>query len=118
MDSRVKGRVLLTDIASDQFNHIETLKSRGGSLYLKVSKSEALKVTSSIGGRQSSKMHHSLHEQYLILFSNWSESLSELNQPIIVLLSVRYFNSIPLPHGCLDQEICFIVYNEHRKAHI
>lgn len=31
-------------------------------------------------------------------------------------LSVRYFNSIP--HGCLDQEVQFLVYNEHRKAHI
>ena len=31
-------------------------------------------------------------------------------------LSVRYFNSIP--NGGLDQEVQFLVYNEHRKAHI
>jgi hypothetical protein len=74
MVSRVKGRVHLTDIASDQFNHIETVKSKGERLYLKVSQSEALKVTASMAGRQSSRMHQSLHEQYLILFSNWNES--------------------------------------------
>jgi hypothetical protein len=33
-----------------------------------------------------------------------------------VALSVRYFNSIP--HGDPDQEIHFLVYNEHRKAHV
>lgn len=31
-------------------------------------------------------------------------------------LSVRYFNSIT--HGGPDQEIYFLVYNEHRKAHV
>jgi hypothetical protein len=62
MVSRVKGRVHLTDIASDQFNHIETVKSKGDRLYLKVSQSEALKVTASMAGRQSSRMQQSLHE--------------------------------------------------------
>jgi hypothetical protein len=62
MISRVKGIAHLVDIASDQFNHIETIKSKGDRLFLKVSQSEALKLTSSMAGRQSSKMHQSLHE--------------------------------------------------------
>jgi len=72
---KVKGRVQLTDIASDQFNYIETVKSKGDRLFLKVSQSEALKVRSSIAGRQSSRMQQqSLHEQYLVLFLNWTMS--------------------------------------------
>ncbi len=50
MVSKVKGRVHLTDIASDHFNHIETFKSKGDRIFLKVSQSEAIKVTSSMTG--------------------------------------------------------------------
>ena len=39
-----------------------------------------------------------------------------MEEPIIVPLSVRYFNSIP--RSDLDEEIYFLVYNEHRKTHV